>query len=101
MRKRQSTHHALRITQMATIKFGTDGWRSRIAEDYTFANVAIAAQAVADYLNSQIGAHPRHTLVGYDRRFASELFAARAVEVLAGNGIAVDLLTHDVPTPLV
>lgn len=86
---------------MATIKFGTDGWRARIAEDYTFANVEIAAQAVADYIKAQSGAHPRRALAGYDRRFASELFAGRAVEVLAGNGIAVDLLAHDVPTPLV
>ena len=86
---------------MTTIKFGTDGWRARIAEEYTFANVEVVTQAVADYLNSQPGEGGRRVLAGYDRRFASEFFAARAVEVLAASGIAVDFLTGDVPTPLV
>jgi phosphomannomutase len=88
---------------MATIKFGTDGWRARIAEDFTFANVAIVAQAVADYVNSipAGGRSSRHLLVGYDRRFLSEQFARLVVEVFCGNGIAAVLLSTDTPTPLI
>jgi phosphomannomutase len=83
------------------IKFGTDGWRARIAEDFTYANLEVVTQALADYLKSQNPVGRNRVLVGYDRRFASDLFAQRVAEVLAGNEIAVDLYTHDVPTPLV
>src|SRR5262245_50302557 len=86
---------------MAAIKFGTDGWRARIAEDFTFANVEIVTQALVDYLKTQSAGGELRTVVGYDRRFASELFARRAAEVLAGAGVAVDLFASDVPTPLV
>ena len=86
---------------MSIIKFGTDGWRARIAEDFTFANVEIVTQALADYLLRQNSGHQLSMVVGYDRRFASELFAVRVAEVLAGNGVEVDLFEHDVPTPLV
>jgi len=86
---------------MATIKFGTDGWRARIAEDFTYANVEVVTQAVAEYIKSKNASGPWRVLVGYDRRFASEWFAARTAEVLAGNGIAADLLNGDAPTPLI
>lgn len=86
---------------MAVIKFGTDGWRARIAEDYTFANVEVVTQAVADYLGAQGRGSALRVLVGYDRRFGSEWFAARAAEVLSGNGVEAELLAGDVPTPLV
>ncbi|MDX2030566.1 MAG: phosphoglucomutase/phosphomannomutase family protein [Blastocatellia bacterium] len=86
---------------MAIIKFGTDGWRARIAEDFTFANVEIVTQALVDYIKAGKPGEPVAMVVGYDRRFASESFAQRAAEVLAGNGVAVDLYAHDVPTPLV
>ncbi|MBO0858458.1 MAG: phosphoglucomutase/phosphomannomutase family protein [Chloracidobacterium sp.] len=86
---------------MAVIKFGTDGWRARIAEDFTFANVETVTQALVDYLRTQNAGGELRTVVGYDRRFASDLFAQRAAEVLAGNGLAVDLFARDVPTPLV
>jgi phosphomannomutase len=86
---------------MTVIKFGTDGWRARIAEDFTFANVETVTQALVDYLKTQNAGGELRTVVGYDRRFASELFARRAAEVLAGNGVAVDLFARDVPTPLV
>ena len=86
---------------MAAIKFGTDGWRARIAEDFTFANVEIVTRALVEYLKTQNAGGELRTVVGYDRRFASELFARRAAEVLAGNGVAVDLFASDVPTPLV
>jgi phosphomannomutase len=86
---------------MAIIKFGTDGWRARIAEDFTFANVEIVTQALADYLKTKNSGGRISTIVGYDRRFASEMFAERSAEVLAGNGFAVNLFATDVPTPLV
>jgi phosphomannomutase len=90
------------------IKFGTDGWRAVIADEYTFANVERVAQAYADYLlQSRAGpAHEdapakRRVVIGFDRRFLSEKFAARAAEVLAGNGFHIALFDRDVPTPLV
>lgn len=87
---------------MATIKFGTDGWRARIAEDFTFENVEVVTQALVDYLRNVNGRGADLRLViGYDRRFASDMFARRAAEVLAGNSIGADLLDRDVPTPLV
>jgi phosphomannomutase len=86
---------------MAIIKFGTDGWRARIAEDFTFANVEVVTQALIDYLKTQNTSGKLSVVVGYDRRFLSDLFAQRAAEVFAGNGIAVDLFDCDVPTPLV
>ena len=72
---------------MSDIKFGTDGWRGRIADDYTYANVRRAAQAFATYLlNSNKESNgPKSVVVGYDKRFSAEHFAATAAEVLAGN----------------
>ena len=66
------------------IKFGTDGWRGRIGDDYTFDNVRRCAQGFASYLtaNNQQGS----VVVGYDRRFLADQFAAAAAEVLAANG---------------
>jgi phosphomannomutase len=86
---------------MTVIKFGTDGWRARIAEDYTFENVELVTQALADYVRTQSLAAQPQIVIGYDRRFASEHFAARAAEVLAGNNFIVDLFAQDVPTPIV
>lgn len=85
---------------MSDIKFGTDGWRARIAEDYTFANVRRAAQAFALYLQQQ-GLAQRGCVIGYDQRFQSEHFAAAAAEVLAGNGISVWLTDRATPTPVI
>jgi alpha-D-glucose phosphate-specific phosphoglucomutase len=82
------------------IKFGTDGWRAIIAEDFTFDNVRICAQATADYLKQNNIADKGFT-IGYDTRFASEDFAAAAAEVLAANGIKVQLTTKATPTPVV
>lgn len=82
------------------IKFGTDGWRGRIAEDYTFGAVRRCAQGFADYLVDQEGTD-RPVVVGYDRRFASEDFAAAAAEVLAGNGLRVLLTDGATPTPVI
>ncbi len=82
------------------IKFGTDGWRAGIAEDYTFANVRIVAQAVAEFLKAEHLAE-RGIIVGYDTRFGSERFAAACAEVLAGNGIHVYLTDKATPTPTI
>src|SRR5262249_20211841 len=78
----------------------TDGWRGVIAKDYTFANVEIVSQAIADYVKSQ-GQSPQQLLVGYDTRFLANQFAQRVAEVLAGNGFQVDLLDRPFPTPYV
>jgi alpha-D-glucose phosphate-specific phosphoglucomutase len=82
------------------IKFGTDGWRGIIAEDFTFDNVRICAQAVAEYLK-QNGLDKQSLVIGYDTRFASEDFAAAAAEVIAGNKIKVHLCLKPAPTPVV
>ena len=85
---------------MAKIRFGTDGWRGLIARDFTFDNVALCAQGVANYL-LQEGVAEKGLVVGYDTRFASEEFGSRVAEVLAGNGIGVYLSTKAAPTPVV
>ncbi|MFH1638938.1 MAG: phosphoglucomutase/phosphomannomutase family protein [Chloroflexota bacterium] len=82
------------------IKFGTDGWRGIIAEDFTFDNVRICAQGVADYLKKKELAH-MGLVIGYDTRFASEDFARAAAEVISGNGIKVYLCPEATPTPVV
>ncbi|HSM37820.1 MAG TPA: phosphoglucomutase/phosphomannomutase family protein, partial [Candidatus Limnocylindrales bacterium] len=71
---------------MTRIKFGTDGWRAAIAEDYTFHNVRRCARGVAEHLQS-IGAEDRGVVICHDRRFASEHFARACVEVLAAHEI--------------
>ena len=82
------------------IKFGTDGWRGIIAQDFTFDNVRACAQAVADYLK-QAGLASRGLIIGYDTRFASEDFASAAAEVIAGNGIKAYLCPKATPTPTI
>ena len=82
------------------IKFGTDGWRGRIADDYTFENVRRAAQGFASYLVEQ-DKTDQWVIVGYDKRFHSENFAAAVAEVLAGNGLKVYLTQGATPTPTI
>ncbi len=82
------------------IKFGTDGWRGRIAEDYTFDNVRRCAQGFARYLLGQ-GRDQRGVVVGHDRRFASEHFAEAVAEVLAAHDIHVYLTQGATPTPVI
>jgi len=87
---------------MAGIKFGTDGWRAIIAEDFTFANVARVAQATADYFNAwPVDGTHHEVVVGYDRRFLSDQFAQQTAEVLAGNDFDVVLTSEPTPTPAV
>lgn len=87
---------------MSDIKFGTDGWRAVIAEDFTFGNLDRVAQASANYWkkNPPPGTEPR-VVVGYDRRFLSDRFAERTAEILAGNGFSVILTNSPTPTPAV
>ena len=82
------------------IRFGTDGWRGLIAEDFTFANVARCAQGLADYLKAR-GTAGQGLVVGYDTRFLSRQFAETVASVCAGNGIKVYLSEQAAPTPVV
>ncbi len=82
------------------IKFGTDGWRGVIAEDYTFDNVRRCAQGFANYLAGS-GKQGQSVVVGHDRRFGSEHFAAAAADVLAANGFKVWLTDSATPTPVI
>lgn len=82
------------------IKFGTDGWRGTIAEEYTFTNVRRCAQGFANYLAEQ-GQQGKWVVVGYDKRFHSENFAAAVAEVLAANGFRVYLTDKATPTPVI
>ncbi|MBP6177867.1 MAG: phosphoglucomutase/phosphomannomutase family protein [Anaerolineales bacterium] len=82
------------------IKFGTDGWRGVIAEDYTFDNVRRCAQGFANYMLAQ-GKQGQWVVVGHDKRFSSEHFAAATAEVLAGNGLKVYLTQEATPTPVI
>ena len=82
------------------IKFGTDGWRGIIADDFTFANVGRCAQGLVDYLRIGGGA-AAGVVVGGDTRFASRQFAETVAAVLAGNEIPVHLCAGAAPTPVV
>jgi phosphomannomutase len=84
----------------SSIKFGTDGWRGIIAEDFTFANVRLVARAVADYLE-QTGLGKKGLIIGYDTRFASADFARAAAEVIAASGTRVYLCDRPLPTPVI
>lgn len=83
-----------------TIKFGTDGWRGVVAEDYTFDNVRRCAQGFANYL-IETGKQGQTVVVGHDKRFSGEHFAAAAAEVLAANGFKVLLTDGASPTPVI
>src|SRR6267378_4002810 len=82
------------------IKFGTSGWRGVIGEDFTFENVRVATQGVANYLKKS-GQKGSGVVVGYDTRFLSEKFASEAARILAYNDIHAFLCNRDVPTPCV
>ncbi len=83
------------------IKFGTDGWRAVIAEDFTFDNLKIVSQAIADYLKLQKNKKRKRVVIGFDRRFLSPEFAETVGLVLAANNIGVTLSDQAVPTPVV
>ena len=83
-----------------SIRFGTDGWRGRIGDDYTFANVRRCTQGFARYL-LECGYAGKSVVVGYDQRFASEHFAATAAQVLAEHGLNAWLTDGATPTPVI
>src|SRR5690349_4890659 len=83
---------------MNDIKFGTDGWRGVIAEDYTFENVRRVAGAIAAYVLTNEDAS-RGLVIGYDTRFGSRRFAQATAEVLAAAGISIQLSDDYTPTP--
>src|SRR5664279_6169565 len=82
----------------ARIKFGTDGWRGIIADDFTFDNVRRVGNAIATYVHKHEDAG-KGLVVGYDTRFASQRAAEIVSEVLAASGIAVRLSDDYTPTP--
>ena len=82
-----------------TIVFGTDGWRARIADEFTFQNVRRCADGVARYVVDR-GETAKGIVIAYDRRFASEHFAAAAAEVVLAHGIPVAFAAHAVPTQM-
>ncbi|HLB63326.1 MAG TPA: phosphoglucomutase/phosphomannomutase family protein [Anaerolineales bacterium] len=93
-----------------TIHFGTDGWRAVISDTFTFHNLRLVAQAIADavasseWLNGNTFGKtpdPHKMVVGFDTRFLSDRYAAEAARVLAANGFTVFLSNSDVPTPAV
>lgn len=80
------------------IKFGTDGWRGIISEDYTFDNVRLVAQAIAHYIIDR-NEQDKGIVIGYDARFLSRQYAESCAAVLAANGVSVWLSDAILPTP--
>ncbi len=92
----------------SVIKFGTSGWRGLIARDFTFANVRLAAQGIALYLqdelardNSAIAGRNPVIVIGHDTRFLGREFSRAAAEVLANAGLTPLLCERDTPTPVI
>ena len=93
---------------MTSIKFGTSGWRDIIARDFTFDNVRLVSQAIADYLNSEsrnpnsaIKGRKPVLILGCDARFLGKEFSLAAAEVLEANGIRCLLCNRPTPTPVI
>ena len=85
---------------MSEISFGTDGWRDRIAEGFTFANVRIVAAAVGATIIAQHGTK-KPVLIGHDTRFLGRAFAETVACVLEHLGLEVWIASRDVPTPVI
>lgn len=88
------------------IHFGTDGWRAVISDSFTFDNLRIVAQAIADAVASEHWDRSTNTdskkiVIGYDTRFLSDRFAGEVARVLAANGFSVLLAQSDSPTPAI
>ncbi len=84
-----------------TIKFGTDGWRAVISDTFTFHNLRLVSQAVADLILEDNGDKEPLAVVGFDTRFLSDRYAAEVARVLAANGIKTLLAGSDAPTPAI
>lgn len=83
-----------------TIKFGTDGWRAVISETFTFSNLRLVAQAIADFVREENGDNPS-VIIGFDTRFLSDRYAAEVARVMAANQIETWLARADTPTPAI
>jgi alpha-D-glucose phosphate-specific phosphoglucomutase len=83
------------------IKFGTDGWRAVISDTFTFENLRIVSQAVADYVQEQSTGGSPEVVVGFDTRFLSDRYAIEVARVMAANGVITHLTRADAPTPAV
>jgi phosphomannomutase len=83
------------------VKFGTDGWRGRIGDDYTFDNLRRVAAAAAQWYRDHADGATRGVVIGHDRRFAARDFALAAAEVLAAHGVKVWLTAGPTPTPVI
>src|ERR1700744_1713170 len=86
------------MSKKSPVKFGTDGWRGVIADDFTFENVRAAAAAIASYVLTKEDPK-KGVCIAYDTRFGSPAFAAAVAEVIAGAGIPVQLADRITPTP--
>src|SRR5580698_1690673 len=86
------------MAEMTVVKFGTDGWRGIIADDFTYANVRVAAAAIGNYVLEHEDAKAG-VCIGWDTRFGSRSFARVVAEVLVGAGIPVVLAVNETPTP--
>lgn len=84
-----------------TIRFGTDGWRAVISDTFTFANLRLVAQAIADYVLEEASDDQTEVVIGFDTRFLSDRYATEVARVLAGNGIIAHLTRADAPTPAI
>jgi len=84
-----------------TIQFGTDGWRAVISDTFTFANLRLVAQAIADFIREETEGERPEVVVGFDTRFLSDRYATEVARVMAGNGIVAHLTRADAPTPAV
>lgn len=83
-----------------TVKFGTDGWRAVISEEFTFANLRLVAQAIADFVRAENPNDPK-VVIGFDTRFLSDRYAAEVACVMAANDISTLLARADTPTPAI
>ena len=93
-----------------TIHFGTDGWRAVISDTFTFNNLRMLTQAIADAVASESwdksgnggpAPDPKKFVVGFDTRFLSDRYAGDAARVLAANGFTVYIAQSDAPTPAI
>ena len=83
-----------------SMHFGTDGWRAVISDTFTFANLRLIAQAIADYVREE-NSHDPSVVVGFDTRFLSDRYAAEVARVMAANDIMSWLARADTPTPAI
>ncbi|MCA9926936.1 MAG: phosphoglucomutase/phosphomannomutase family protein [Anaerolineales bacterium] len=83
-----------------TVKFGTDGWRAVISETFTFSNLRLVAQAIADFVCEENSSNPG-VVIGFDTRFLSDRYAAEVARVMAANQIQTWLARADTPTPAI